>query len=170
VSREGYDRDLAALQHVYRDAWSDNWGFVVPTDAEMRQLARELRPVLDPGIILFAEVRGQLAGCAVALPDINQVLKRMNGALWPFGVLHFLRRRAIIDRARVLLLGVLPEYRRLGLYPVLIAELFTRGLSRGYRRAELSWTLEDNELVNAGIEAAGGRRHKTYRLYEKPVR
>jgi len=170
LTREGYDRDLAALQHVYREAWSDNWGFVPPTEAEMRQLARELRPVVDPGIVLFAEVRGELAGCVVALPDVNQVLKRMNGRLWPFGIVHFLRRRSIIDRARVLLLGVLPAYRRLGLYPLLISELYVRGRQRGYRRAELSWTLEDNELVNSGIEAAGGRRHKTYRLYEKPVR
>ncbi|MGE3706006.1 MAG: N-acetyltransferase family protein, partial [Vicinamibacterales bacterium] len=170
LPREGYERDLAALQHVYREAWSDNWGFVPPTEAEMRQLARELRPVVDPGIVLFAEVRGELAGCVVALPDVNQVLKRMNGRLWPFGIVHFLRRRSIIDRARVLLLGVLPAYRRLGLYPLLISELYVRGRQRGYRRAELSWTLEDNELVNSGIEAAGGRRHKTYRLYEKPVR
>ena len=65
---------------------------------------------------------------------------------------------------------MLPEYRKRGLYPLLFWELHRRGCARGYKRAELSWTLEDNELVNAGIEAAGGRLHKTYRLYEKPVR
>lgn len=166
----GYARDLEALQVVYRTAWSDNWGFVPPTDAEIRHMAKELRPALDPEIVLFAEIDGQIAGCGVALPDLNQVLKRMKGRLLPLGIFHFLRRRAIVDRARVLLLGVLPPYRRLGLYPVLIAELHRRGMARGYRRGELSWTLEDNELVNAGIEAAGGRRHKTYRLYEKSMR
>ena len=64
----------------------------------------------------------------------------------------------------MLLLGVVPEVRRIGLYPLLIAEIHRRGVAGGYRRAELSWTLEDNDDVNAGIEAAGGRRHKTYRL------
>lgn len=166
----GYASDLDALQVIYRTAWSDNWGFVPPTDAEIRLMAKELKPALDPEIVLFAEIDGQIAGCGVALPDLNQVLKRMNGRLLPFGVVHFLRRRAIVDRARVLLLGVLPPYRRLGLYPVLIAELHRRGMARGYRRGELSWTLEDNALVNAGIEAAGARRHKTYRLYEKSMR
>lgn len=166
----GYERDLEALQVIYRTAWTDNWGFVPPTDAEIRQLAKELKPALDPEIVLFAEIDGQVAGCGVALPDLNQVLKRMNGSLLPFGIFHFLRRRSIVNRARVLLLGVLPQYRRLGLYAVLIAELHRRGMARGYRRGELSWTLEDNEPVNAGIEAAGGRRHKTYRLYEKPLR
>ncbi len=170
LSKSGFAQDLEHLKVIYRSAWRDNWGFVPPTDAEIHQLARELKPVLDPEIVLFAERDGQVVGCALALPDLNQVLKRMHGRLTPFGLLHFLRRKSIVDRARVLLLGVLPEYRKLGLYPLLIAELHRRGLANGYTRGELSWTLEDNDLVNAGIEAAGGRRHKTYRLYDKPVR
>jgi len=158
------------MQRIYREAWENNWGFVPPTDAEVRQLAVELRPVLDPEIVLFAELEGRPVACAVAIPDLNQVLKRMHGNLLPFGFVHVLRRRAIIDRARLLLLGVVPDARRIGLYPLLIAESYRRAISRGYRHGEMSWTLEDNDLVNAGIEAVGGRRHKTYRLYEKPLR
>ena len=138
-----------------------------PTDAEIRQLAADLKPILDPEIVLFVEMRGRPVACSVALPDLNQVLKRMNGRLFPFGILHFLRRRHIIDQARLLLLGVLPEVRRIGLYPLLMAESHRRATERGYRHGELSWTLEDNDAVNAGIEAVGGRRSKTYRLYEK---
>ena len=170
MSSRGFAADLEHLKSIYRSAWSDNWGFVPPTDAEIRQLAMELKPVVDPNLVLFAEHEGRVVGCAVALPDINQVLKRMDGRLLPGGLWHFLRRRSIITRARVLLLGVLPEYRKSGLYPLLVSELHRRGCAGGYTRGELSWTLEDNTLVNAGIEAAGGRRHKTYRLYEKPVR
>jgi hypothetical protein len=162
-----FDRELRLLHEIYRAAWQDNWGFVAPTGREVAQMAAELRPIVDPELVLFAELHGRPVGCAVAIPDINQVLKRMNGRLWPFGIVHFLRRRRYIDRARTVLLGVRPEARRLGLYPLLIAELHRRGLARGYRRSELSWTLEDNDAVNAGIEAAGGRRYKTYRLYEK---
>lgn len=170
TTSRGFRRDLESLKGIYRSAWRDNWGFVPPTDAEIDQLARDLKPVLDPEVALFVEVNGTVAGCALALPDVNQVLKRMNGRLTPISLLHFLRRRTIITRGRVLLLGVLPAYQRLGLYPLLIAELHRRGRARGYTRAELSWTLEDNALVNAGIAAAGGHLHKTYRLYEKPVR
>jgi GNAT superfamily N-acetyltransferase len=165
-----FDRDLAIMQRIYREAWEDNWGFVPPTDAEIRQLAVELRPVLDPEIVLFAELEGRPVACAVAIPDLNQVLKRMHGNLLPFGFVHVLRRRSIIDRARMLLLGVVPDARRIGLYPLLIAESYRRAITRGYRHGEMSWTLEDNDLINAGIEAVGGRRHKTYRLYEKPLR
>lgn len=169
VNLREFDRELSVLQSLYRDAWEDNWGFVAPTDAEIRQLAVDLKPILDPELLLFAEIRGRPVGCSVSIPDANQVLKRMNGRLLPFGFVHFLRRRTITSRIRVLLMGVVPEARRIGLYPLLIHEAHRRFVARGYTRAELSWTLEDNDAVNAGIEAAGGRRYKTYRLYEKPL-
>jgi hypothetical protein len=169
VNMRQFDRDLAILQTIYRDAWIDNWGFVPPTDAEMRQLAVDLKPVLDPELVLFAEINERPVACVVAIPDVNQVLKRMGGRLFPFGLVHFLRRRSIVTTIRLLLLGVVPDVRRIGLYPLMIAEIYRHTAARGYRRAELSWTLEDNDAVNAGIEAAGGRHYKTYRLYDKPL-
>jgi hypothetical protein len=164
-----FEQELATLLDIYRRAWSDNWGFVAPTVGEAQALAAELRPIVDPEMVIFAELDGRPVGCSVAVPDANQVLRKMKGRLLPFGVLHYLRRRSIVDQVRVFLMGVLPEARRLGLYPVLIEEAHRRAVAGGYRRAELSWTLEDNDLVNRGIEAAGGRRYKTYRLYEKAL-
>jgi len=164
-----FERDLGRMQDVYKLAWEDNWGFVPPTDAELHQLAVDLKPVIDPDMVLFAEMDGKTVACSVTIPNVNQVLKKMHGNLLPFGLFHFLRRKSIIDELRVLVLGVIPEARRIGLYPLLIAENHRRAVAGGYRQAELSWTLEDNDAVNAGIEAAGGRRHKTYRLYDKPL-
>ena len=100
---------------------------------------------------------------------MNQVLKRMNGRLLPFGLWHFLRRRSIVTQARALLTGVLPEARQSGLYQLLIADIVGRAVKRGYTSGELSWTLDDNDDVNAGIVAAGGKRQKTYRLYERTL-
>jgi hypothetical protein len=93
----------------------------------------------------------------------------MNGRLLPFGLWHFLGRKSTVTRCRAMLLGVLPEHRKSGLYSLLVTEWHRRTCARGYTRAELSWTLEDNDLVNAGIQACGATRSKTYRLYEKPV-
>jgi len=169
LNMKAFDRDLAAMNDIYRSAWHDNWGFVPPTDAEMKQLANDFKPVIDPAVVLFAEIAGRPIACAVALPDLNQVLKRMNGRLFPFGVWHFLKRRSIITRVRVVLLGVLPEYRHLGIYPLLISELHRNAVASGYTRSELSWTLEDNDAVNAGILATGGRVYKKYRIYEKAL-
>jgi GNAT superfamily N-acetyltransferase len=169
VDMRHFDRDVAILQSIYSAAWSDNWGFVPPTPAEIEQLAADLRPIVDPQIALFAERDGRPVGCVIALPDVNQVLKRMKGRLFPFGIIHYLRRRRIIDSGRVILLGVHPDHRRMGLYPLLIAEVARRGQARGYVRGELSWTLEDNHDINAGIQAGGGVHYKTYRVYEKAL-
>ena len=169
VDMRAYFRDLEILNTIYRSAWDQNWGFVPPTDAEMRQLAVDLKAIVDPDLVLFAETNGRAIACVVALPDVNQVLKRMNGRLLPFGLLHFLRRRRIITRARVLLLGVVAEHRNIGVYPLLISEAHRRAVANGYTRAEMSWTLEDNHSVNAGIAASGGALYKRYRLYEKPL-
>ena len=169
VNMRAYDDELALVVSVYRQAWEQNWGFVPPTDAETKQLAIDLKPILDPDLVLLAEVAGRPVACVVTLPDANQVLKRMHGGLFPFGLLHFLRRKSIIDRCRLIMLGVIPEYRRLGLYALMIAEAHRRVVANGYVRGETSWTLEDNDAVNAGIEASGARRSKTYRLYEKPL-
>jgi hypothetical protein len=167
LDMKSFARDLATVQRIYELAWRDNWGFVKPTEAEAEQLAAELRPILDPELVMFAEIGGRPVACAVAVPNANQMLKRMGGRLLPFGLLHFLRRRTIINEARLLLLGVEPGLQRTGLYPLLIAETHERARVRGYLAAELSWTLEDNEAINSGIMAAGGTRYKTYRLYQK---
>ena len=166
---KAFDRELATVLRIYQEAWAANWGFVAPTAREVESLAAELRPVVDPELVIFAELNGRPVGCSVAIPDANQILKRMNGSLLPFGVVHYLRRRSIVDQLRLFLLGVVPEARHIGLYPLLIDEAHRRALARGYRYAELSWTLEDNDAINRGIEAAGGRRYKTYRLYEKAL-
>ncbi|MFN7981696.1 MAG: hypothetical protein U0Q11_07550 [Vicinamibacterales bacterium] len=169
VDLKRFDAELEVLKRLYRSAWVDNWGFVPPTDAEIRQLAVDLKPIAEADLVLFAEMNGEPVGCAVSIPDLNQVLARMNGRLLPTGIWHFLRRRSIVTRGRMLMLGVLPRVRRIGLYPLLIAEARTRGVQAGLTSAEVGWTLEDNEAINAGIEAAGGRRYKTYRLYEKRI-
>jgi hypothetical protein len=169
VDMKRFDAELALMTKIYREAWVDNWGFVPPTDAEVRHTAHDLKPIIDPRMVIFAEMNGKTVGVAVTVPDANQVLKKMNGRLLPFGIFHFLRKKSIIDGLRLILLGVIPEARNVGLYPLLIAQSHHNAVLGGYRVAELSWTLEDNVQINAGIEATGGRRYKTYRVYEKSL-
>jgi hypothetical protein len=164
-----FEREVSRLRLLYCGAWAHNWGFVPPTEAEFRRVASELKLILDPRIAIRAEVDGVMIGCAIALPDINQVLKGTGGRLFPLGLIRLLRRRRLIDQVRVLLLGLLPEYRTRGLYALLWHELQRRGEAAGYRRAELSWVLEDNRNINKPVEQAGARRYKTYRIYQKAI-
>ncbi|ADI14676.1 hypothetical protein [Truepera radiovictrix] len=169
VDLKRFEAELAIVERLYNGAWEENWGFVRYTEAEFRALARELRLIIDPEIAVFAELAGEPVGLALALPDINQVLKKMNGRIVPFGFVHLLRRRQLIDQARLPILGVVKEHRHKGFELVLIHEIIRRSRARGYRRGECSWILEDNEAMNKGIAAAGAERYKTYRLFQKAL-
>ena len=169
VDMSRWDEELATVQRVYTEAWEDNWGQVAYTDAEFEHLAETLKLLVDPAIALFLEIDGEVAGVCLGIPDLNQVLARTNGRLLPFGIVPFLRRKAIIDQLRLAMLGVLPTYRNRGLELVLISEVWRRGVAVGYRRAELSWILEDNEAINKGLRALGGEVYKRYRLYQKAL-
>lgn len=164
-----FDRELGLLKRIYADAWVDNWGFVKYTDAEFDHLAAELKLIIDPEIMLFIELGGEVAGVAIQLPDINQVLKKIRGRLLPVGIFTLLARKRHIDRTRLPILGILPQHRLKGLELVLIKHGLDRWRARGYRSCEASWVLEDNDAMNAGIRACGGTVYKTYRLYQKPL-
>src|SRR5919199_946092 len=116
-----FDEELELAKKIYNHAWEKNWGFVRYTDAEFDHLVREFKPILDPDLAAFVELDGQTAGLAIVLPDVNQVLKRMRGRLLPFGIFHFLNRNRIIDRARLPIMGTLPEYRNRGINHVIEA-------------------------------------------------
>ncbi|MEX2536747.1 MAG: hypothetical protein WD273_14215 [Trueperaceae bacterium] len=163
------EREARILKQVYNEAWELNWGFVKYTDAEFDHLVDELKLILEPDLALFLEIDGHTAAIAIAIPDVNQVLSRMNGRLLPWGIIKLLNRKRIIRRGRLPILGVMPEFRNRGLELVLIDEIARRGAVKGYTEGECSWVLESNSAMNRGIEAAGLERYKTYRLYQKPM-
>ncbi|MAZ53826.1 MAG: N-acetyltransferase [Trueperaceae bacterium] len=165
---KNYKSEVALLRQLYNKAWEKNWGFVKMTEAELDQLANDLKLILDPNIALFAEYEGEVVCLAIALPDINLVLKRMGGRLLPFGFMHLLNRKKIINRARLPILGVLPEYRQRGFELVMIDEIAKRGQAT-YHEAECSWILEDNDPMNKGIAATGASLYKTYRIFQKAL-
>ncbi|HEX7050395.1 MAG TPA: hypothetical protein VF188_09360 [Longimicrobiales bacterium] len=164
-----FKAEVGRIKEIYNSAWERNWGFVPMTDEEFEHLAHQLKPVVNPRLCLLAEVRGEPVGFSVALPDYNQVLKHLNGRLFPFGIIKLLWYRRKIDAARVLTLGLKPGYRRMGLDAMLYLRTFEEGVAAGYTRAECSWILEDNWEMRRGLERLGARIYKTYRLYEKTL-
>ncbi len=162
------DEELEIIKGIYNDAWSKNWGFVPLTEAEINDLAKNLKPLVVPDLVLFAYSGEEPIGFSVSLPDYNEVLKHLNGKVGFLGTLKFLYYSRKINTIRVMLLGVKPAFRKKGVEGLLYAETFKRGIKRGYFQAECSWILENNFLMQHGLEAMGGKRYKTYRIYEAP--
>ena len=169
VDFKRFDEELALVKKLYNEAWEENWGFVRYTEAEFDHLASELKYIVDPELARFVELEGQVVGMGICIPDINQVLKRMRGRLLPFGFITFLRRSTVIDRLRLAILGLLPEYRNKGLETVLVDELYGPAIAKGYQRCECSWVLEDNRAMNRALAVSGATLYKTYRIYQKEL-
>jgi hypothetical protein len=165
---KNFSREAERLRELYCGAWQRNWGFVPPTSEEFRRIAKEMKPILDPQCTVCAEVEGRMIACAVAIPDVNQALKGTDGKLTPSTIWRLIRRRQYIDQARLLLLGIDPQYRTSGLYPLLLFELH-RQAAPAYNRVEFSWILEDNRDINQPAEHAGATRYQTYRIYQKAI-
>ena len=160
------DDEVARFKKVYNRAWEKNWGFVPMTDVEVDHMARELRRVIDPDLVVFAEQDGEPIGVALALPDVNQAIRHARGTLFPLGWIPVLWDSRRIRQVRVLALGLVPEAKGRGVDVLLYNALYLRWSARGYRRAELSWILEDNLLMRTPLESIGGKVYKTYRIYE----
>jgi hypothetical protein len=168
MTRRSLRRDMDRFAEVYNEAWSENWGFVPYGKPDLDQYATEMQLVFDPHWFMVAETaEGETAAVAITVPDINQVLKRMNGRLLPLGWWHFLRRRRIMDRVRVGFLGVKPSYQHTGVAAKMYVEHFDMATATPQKWGEMGWILETNKNMNRAMEAMGGRIVRRYRVYER---
>ncbi len=164
-----FGEEVERLREIYNGAWEKNWGFVPMTREEMDHMAAQLRPVVDPDFLLFAESEGRPIAFALALPDLNRALRHANGRLFPFGALAIWWHARSIRQLRVLTLGISRGHRASGADVLLYHELFTRAHRKGYTGGECSWILEDNAAMRLPLDRSGARVYKTYRIYERPM-
>lgn len=174
VRMDRFDEEVALCRDLYNEAWQDNWGFVKMTEAEFNEFAQGLKKIANPNMVLIAEVQGIPVGLAITVPDLNEAIAPLGGRLTrfglPVGLARLLGRMKKIKTARLAALGVTPGYRRRGIAEMLIQHTFDYGKDvLGYTGAELSWTLEDNPMINRAIERVGGHRYKTYRVYQRDL-
>ena len=170
------DRDIRIVRDVFNAAWSKNWGYVPWTEAEVTHSAKMMKMIMIKEFTAIAEVDGEPAGIMLAFPNINEVIKDLNGKLFPTGILKLVYRlmlgRHKFKSARLFLLGVKPKFRGSvlgGLSVRLYIQAHKETLKYGVKTGELGWTLEDNEKINAGIQFMGGRIGKVYRVYGKQL-
>lgn len=168
LNMKRFKEEVELVKSLYNQAWEKNWGFVPLTEAEIDHLAKQLKPIVVPDLVCFAEREGQVIGFAVALPDLNVALKHNpSGRLWGLPKILWYARR--IHRCRILLLGTLKQYRMSGVDALMYHWIWTKGTAHGYHWGEGGWILEDNAaMVNAALQL-GFRPYKTYRIYDKPL-
>jgi hypothetical protein len=167
-----YREEFDTVTSIFNDAWSENWGFIAFTPAEIAHMAKSMKMLIDPTLVAIVELNGEAIGFGITLPNLNELIADFDGRLLPFNWLKLLYRlRRGARTARVPLMGIRRSVRGSlagGLAPFLIIDSMRKGaLAKGMRRVELSWILEDNRAMRRVIEAVGGAPYKTYRVYEK---
>lgn len=170
INLKDFKQEAEKVREVYNKAWDKNLGFVPMTDAEFDHAAKSMKMILDPRFCIVAEKDGKIVGFALGLPNINEIqIGIKKGRLLPTGIFKLLFGKNKITSIRVLMLGVLEGYRKLGIEACLYGQIIRNGVGSRYDRAECSWMLENNYLMNHAIEQINGRLYKRYRLFEGPV-
>ena len=175
LQKSNFSAELKIIQDIFNDAWSQNWGFVPFTAEEFEHMGKDLKILANEELIKIAEVNGEPAAFTVVLPNINEVIRDLNGRLLPFGWLKMLWRLKVKypQSARIPLMGVRRCYQNnlLGaaLAFMMFASIQEPGLKLGIKEVELSWILEDNTGMRNIIESINGRVYKTYRIYSKKL-
>ena len=163
------DREMQIIKSVYNSAWEKNWGFVPMTDDEFVYLAAKMKQIADARLCVIIEHEGKPISFMLNLPDINILLKKINGRLFPFGIFILLFGIKRLPRFRTLTLGVIKEYRGKGMESILYTYNYSISKEIGVTEAELSWVLEDNTIMVNGLERLNCVRSKTYRIYDYPL-
>jgi hypothetical protein len=166
LNMKKFNEELEKFKYVYNKAWAPNWGFVPLTDEEIDAMAKDLKPLVEPSLVIFGEIENQLVGAALVMMDYNQIIKNMNGRLYPFNFLKLFTQKKKITWVRIITLGIIPEFQKKGLDSVLYWEVLERGDKLGLHLGEASWVLEDNEMMNRGLELMKGTAYKKYRVWE----
>ena len=173
VNLREFTAEARRIKEIYNAAWEKNWGFVPFTDEEFDHAAKDMKQIAVPDLVLVAEVQGEPVAFSLTLPDLNQALIHVGGRLTTFGVPvglgKLLWHSRKIDQLRLIILGIKEQYRKRGIDAILYLDTLRTARKLGYKGGEISWTLEDNVLVNRAIEMMGGKLYKTYRVYAAEV-
>jgi hypothetical protein len=170
VDPKRMDAEFDLIREIYNDSWSGNWGFVPLTDHEMREIQKNVKPFADPDLVFFIYYDEVPAAVCVIFPDVNPLLKRLNGRIGLSGIFKALIYRREITGLRLIMFGIKEKYRQLGLPMLAFQHIYEVAREKKhYQDLEMGWTLEDNESINFLTEETGAKRYKTYRIFRKSL-
>ena len=176
VDKSKFKYEAAIILDILNDAWSDNWGFVPLTDAEIAYAGKKLKPIIVEDLVKIAEVDGVPVAFMITIPDMNEMIRDLDGKLLPFGWAKLLWRlhNVATHRVRVPLMGVRKSMQggRMASQLAFMLIEFTRRVcvnKYGINVGEFGWVLEDNQGMMSIAQLPGANINHTYRIYEKAL-
>jgi hypothetical protein len=167
---KNWDAEVGRLLEIYNDAWVDLWGFVPLSEKELRYLAGDMKMVIEPALAIIAEIEGQPVGVTITIKNINPLLHKINGRLFPTGLIRLLwgiKTGREVNSGRVIIAGVKNSCQHMGIGSIMYMETRNAIARLGWDTTYIGWTLEDNDDVNSSIRSLDGEIDKTFRIYRK---
>ncbi|WP_347156849.1 hypothetical protein [Pontibacter chitinilyticus] len=170
INMKKFKEEAASLREIYNAAWDKNLGFVPMTPQEFDYMAKDMKMILDPDFCMVAEHEGKIVGFSLCIPDINYILKKIKkGRLLPTGIFKLLLQKKKINGIRIIALGVVEGYRKLGIEACFYGSIMQKGYEKNIQYGEASWILENNVLMNQALLKMEATPYKKYRIYEKAL-
>ena len=167
ANMKDFPREVEKIKEIYNTAWEKNWGFVPMTDDEFKVMAKDMKMILDADFCYLAEHNGKAIGFSLSIPDMNQIFKTIKkGRLLPTGIFKLLFNKSKINKVRVITLGVIEGYRKMGIESCFYARNIITAKKKNITSAEASWILESNEMMNKAMININADPYKKYRMYE----
>ena len=169
INLKKFNEEVEKICQIYNQSWSQNWGFVPISDAEIKQTAKELKAIVKTEMTTICEVKGEIAAFAICVPNFNRVLKEWQHNSGLSKIIKSAKAYFNMKDCRMLMLGVHPSHRGRGLELLTVNEIIVNCIKKGWNKAELSWLLEDNKAIISVVEETGCYKTKTYRIYSKNI-
>ncbi len=170
INMKDFANEVEKVKVIYNAAWDKNWGFVPMTDDEFKHMGKDMKMILDKDFAYVAEENGRMIGFSLTIPNVNEIFATIKrGRLFPTGIFKLLLNKSKITSVRVITLGVLEEYRKLGIDVVFYAKNMETARRKKIKYAEASWILESNKEMNSPLISINAKKYKTYRIFEKKL-
>lgn len=169
VDMHHLEREAKIVKDIFATAWNKNWGHVPLSDSEFQRLKDGVKQAVVPELSFVVEREGVPIAFALSLYDANQAVKKVNGRLLPFGFLTLLATMKKTRRFRLVLMGVLEEYRGRGIEVALYTHVIKEGLRKGFQEVEMSMVVESNTPMISSVERLPVERYRTWRIYRKDL-
>jgi len=157
------------LARIYSGTFKYHWGYVPQSEEEVFEILDPLRMALDPDLVLFAEHEGKTIGFVLTVPDYNPLIRKLNGDLGIPNAFSFLREKKRIREARLIAIGVVPEWRGQNVAPLLCASVYSTLIKKGFTTCEYSWVLGENLSSQNVAKQFYSAAYKSYTIYQKPL-
>jgi GNAT superfamily N-acetyltransferase len=169
LDMDNYEQEVQTVINLSNDSLAVNWGYSPVTEEEVKAMARDLKPIIHPKAVMFAmDQSGRPVGFAIAIPDINQLIRGLNGRMFPIGIFRLLFGLPRLKAYRMFALGVIPEYHGKGIDSLIYRAMYESCYSPK-TRLEINYILEDNYPMNNAVLKLGAKPLRLYRVYQKSI-